>query len=231
MTQTQTAKDAVLNINGLDVSSTSNTINSALKGVTFNLQQAQVGKTVTINVNRQSEELTTAINSFVEKYNALVANVKSSTSYDATTKTAGILMGESVVQSGMVQIRSMLTNSLNSASGISTLSDVGISIQKDGSLKFDADKFAKAQNTDIDSVTALFSVLGRTSDSKVQYISSSKETMAGSYAVNITQAATQASLETSALSFPLTVDGTNNSLVVKVNGLKSGTIALTQKNL
>lgn len=230
MTQTQTAKDALVNINGLDVTSSSNTVSSALKGVTLNLLQAQAGKSVTVNIARNNDDLNTAISSFVDKYNALISTVNSVSGYDASTKTAGVLLGDAVVQSGMSQVRSALTNAVDGASsGLQTLSDVGISLQKDGTLKFDNAKFNTAQAADIDGVTALFAVLGRSTDNNVQYISSTKDTKAGSYAVTLTQAATQGTLQGGTISFPLTVDASNNSLAIKVNGLQSGTVTLTQQ--
>ena len=230
MTQTQVAKDALVNINGIDVSSPNNTVSSALKGVTLNLLQAQVGKPVTVNISRNDADLNTAVNSFVDKYNALVTTVKSATNYDTKTNTAGILLGDSVVQSGMSQIRNTLTSvATNKGSSIHSLADVGISIQKDGTLKFDAAKFASAKTSDLSGVTALFSVMGRTEDSNVQYIGSTTSTKTGNYAVNITQAATQGSLEGSSISFPLTIDTSNNGFAIKVDGGLSGHIALTQK--
>jgi len=230
MTQTQAAKDALVNINGLDITSSGNTVSSALKGVTLNLLQGQAGKTVTVNVTRNNADLNTAISGFVDKYNALISTVNSVSSYDATTKTAGVLLGDSVVQSGMSQIRNALTNVVDGASsGLRTLSDVGISLQKDGTLKFDSTKFGAAQASDIDGVAALFSVLGRSTDNNVQYISSTKDTKAGSYAVALTQVATQGTLQGGVISFPLTVDAGNNSLSIKVDGIQSGNIALTQQ--
>ncbi|MDP2903888.1 MAG: flagellar filament capping protein FliD [Methylovulum sp.] len=230
MMQTRAAEDALVNINGLDVSSSSNTVSGALKGVTFSLLQAQISKTVTVNVTRNNADLNTAISGFVEKYNALITTVNSVSNYDPATKTAGVLLGESVVQNGMSQIRSALTNVVDgTSSSLRTLSDVGISLQKDGTLKFDSAKFSTAQSSDIDGVAALFSVLGRSTDSNVQYIASTKDTKAGAYAVTLTQAATQATLQGGTISFPLTVDATDNSLAIKVNGVQSGNIALTQQ--
>ncbi len=230
MTQTRAAEDALVNINGLDVTSPSNTVSGTLKGVTFNLLQVQTSKTVTINVNRNNADLNTAISSFVEKYNALITMVNSVSSYDPGTKTAGVLLGDSVVQNGMSQIRNSLTNAVDgTSSSLRTLSDVGIGLQKDGTLKFDSAKFSTAQSSDIDGVTALFSVLGRSTDNNVQYIGSTKDTKAGTYAVTLTQAATQSTLHGGSISFPLTVDATNNSLAVKVNGIQSDNILLTQQ--
>lgn len=230
MTQTQAGKDALVNINGLDVNSSSNTISSALKGVTFNLLQEQADKIVTVNISRNNSDLNSKLSTFVDKYNALISAVKSVSSYDAATKTAGVLLGDSVLQGGMSQIRAALTNTVaGAAENLRTLSDVGFGLQKDGTLSFDSAKFNAAQSDDIEGVTALFAVLGRPTDDNVQYISSTKDTKAGAYEVTVTQAATQGALNGGAITLPLTVDGTNNSLAVKIDGIQSGNILLTQK--
>lgn len=230
MLQTQAGEDALVNINGLDVSSSANTVTSALKGVTFNLLQEQADKTVTVNISRNNDDLTSKLSTFVDKYNALITTVKSVSSYDAGTKTAGVLLGDSVLQSGMSQIRAALTNAVEGASdNLRTLSDVGIGLQKDGTLSFDSAKFSAAQSSDIDGVAALFAVIGRPTDDNVQYLTSTKDTKAGAYAVTLTQAATQGTLNGGAITLPLTVDGTNNSLAVKIDGIQSGAMLLTQK--
>jgi flagellar hook-associated protein 2 len=204
MVQTQTAENASVTINGLEVTSPSNTISSALKGVTFNLLQAKPSQIVNININRNNDALTTKLSTFVEKYNALTAAVKSVSSYDAATKKGGVLLGDYVLQSGMSQVKAAMTDMVEGVSGnLKTLTDVGIGLQKDGSLSFDKAKLSAAQSSDIDAVTSLFAVIGRPTDANVQYIISTKDTQAGSFNVVVSKAASQGALSTTALTFPL----------------------------
>ena len=228
--QNQAAQDAQITINGLGVTSSKNTIGDALKGITLNLQQAQAGKTISLDVNQSAADVGTAITGFVGKYNDLLKIVSTSASYNSQDKTAGALLGESAVLSTMSRLRSEISKTVTGLSGsVRTLADVGISTQKDGTLTFDSSKLDKAYATDRSSVAALFSVMGRPSDSSILYMGSGTSTKAGSYAVNITQAATQGSLSGSTIAGgAFTIDSTNNTLELKVNGMSSGIIQLSQ---
>lgn len=230
MTQNLAAQDALVSINGLAVTSSSNTISDALKGVTLNLQQqTQLGKTITVNVASDNTAISTTLETVVDKYNAFIATVNTLGSYDAKTKNAGTLLGDSVLQSSINQIRSALTNSIEGlTSSPRTLSDVGVSMQKDGTLKFDSTKFNNTITANKEGVTALFAPLGRPSNSAVQYLSYSTDTKAGQYDVNITQAATQGSMNGGDLS-SLLVDSSNDTFKVRVDGVDSGDIKLTQQ--
>lgn len=231
LSQNQAAQDAQLSINGLVVTSETNTVKEALKGVSINLLQAQAGKTITLDVSQSDTDISSAINNFVGKFNDLVKNVSASASYDSVNKTAGVLLGESAVLSTMSRLRAQISNPVSGLTGsVRSLNDLGIATQKDGTLSFDSSKLSKAYATDRNSVAALFAVIGRPSDSASIYVSSSKDTVAGIYAVNITQAASQAVFTGDTLTgtFPISVDSSNDSLKVKVNGVESGTINLTQ---
>jgi flagellar hook-associated protein 2 len=231
MLQTQAAENASVTINGLEVTSPSNTISSALKGVTFNLLQAKPSQVINININRNNDSLTTKLTTFVEKYNALTAAVKSVSSYDTVTKKGGILLGDYVLQSGMSQVKAAMTDMVEGVTGnLKTLTDVGIGLQKDGSLTFDKAKLSAAQASDIDAVTSLFAVIGRPTDANIQYIISTKDTQAGAFNIAISKAASQGALTTTALTFPLTVDSSNSNFSVKIDGVSSGTLALSQKS-
>ncbi|MGI9213931.1 MAG: flagellar filament capping protein FliD, partial [Methylococcaceae bacterium] len=142
-----------------------------------------------------------------------------------------VLLGESAVLSTMSRLRAQISNPVSGLTGsVRTLNDLGIATQKDGTLTFDSSKLSKAYASDRNSVAALFAVMGRPSDSASIYVSSSKETVAGTYAVNITQAASQAVFTGDTLTgtFPISVDSSNDTLKVKVNGVESGMISLTQ---
>ncbi len=231
LTQNQTAQDAKLLINGLAVSSSTNTIGDALKGVTLNLQQAQVGKTITLAVSKSDTDISSALGNFVGKFNELVKNVNAAASYDTQTRSAGVLLGESSVINTMSRLRAEISKSVSGLSGgIRNLSDIGITTQKDGTLNFDTSKLSKAYATDPHSVTALFAVVGRPTDSSSVYVSSTKDTVAGRYSVNIAQPATQGLLTGLSATGPFVIGSDNDTFRIKVNGLESGEIALTQGN-
>lgn len=229
MTQNQASQDAKLAINGLDILSSSNTVNTALKGLTLNLQQAQPGKIVTVGVSQNNTDIATAVDSFVKGFNELVKIVNPLTTYDKTTQKGGVLQGDATLGSAMASLRSELGNMVSGLNGSAkSLADIGITTQKDGTLALDSTKLNSQLTSNRSGVTAVFAVLGRPSNSNVSFSSSTIDTKAGQYAIDITQAAAQGVLNAAAPT-SLTVGAGADTFDIKVDGTQSGTIALTQK--
>jgi flagellar hook-associated protein 2 len=228
MTQNQAAQDASVAINGLTISSSSNTVSSALKGLTLNLQQAQVGKIVTVGVSQNNADITTAINGFVKGFNDLLSIVTPMTGYDAVNKKGGVLQGDSTVNTAMAQLRSQMGSMVSGLTGSAqSLADIGITRQKDGTLALDSAMLTSQLASNPSGVTAVFAVLGTPTSANVLVSSSTTNTQAGQYAVNITQLATRGALNGA----PPTslIMGAANTFAINVDGIQSGTIALTQQ--
>lgn len=231
MTQVQAAQDSTVAINGLDVVSSTNTVNTAIKGLTFNLLQAQPGKIITVGVTQNNDNITTAINGFVKSYNDLIKLASPMTAYDASAKKAGPLQGDSTITLALSSLRSKLGSVVSGLNGtVKALADIGITTQRDGTLVLDSTKLTSQLAANHSGVTGLFAVAGRPSASNVLYSSSTTDTKAGQYAVNITQYATQG-LYNSAAPTSLTIGAGVDSFAISVDGTQSGTISLTQKNL
>lgn len=166
------AQDSVMKLNGVEVTRASNTIDDAVEGLTFTLKATTIptGSTVStptsLAVKRDSSAISTQLQSFVTAYNTLATAIKNTTSYDATTKTAGALQGDSMIRSMQNQMRSMLSKAFGDGSGsIRTLSDLGVSFQKDGTLALDSSKLSKAVENDLDGVIGFFGAFDQTSSS------------------------------------------------------------------
>lgn len=191
LTQSQAAQNAVLKVNGLTVTKSSNTVTDAIQGVTLNLLSTTTAPT-TVSVARDSSSVSSLVDSFVKAYNDLNKTIGDLTSYDPSTKQAGLLQGDSTTRNIQQRIRSLLGNSIMGVDGSMTnLSAIGVSFQKDGSLALDTTKLQNALNSNPDSVTGLFAAFGKSSDSLVSYISSTTKTQPGSYGLDVTQIATQ----------------------------------------
>lgn len=159
LVQTQAADDAMLNINGIDITRTSNTISDAVDGVTLNLTKGTLASpgTTVLTVASDKSATTTAINSFVKAYNDVVNLLKTDTTYNSTTKTAAVLSGDGAIRSLQSQLSSLEHTSVSGvAGGISTLSDIGVSVQKDGTLAVDSTKLSAALADSNKDVTSLF---------------------------------------------------------------------------
>ena len=136
------AVNAKYSIDGIKMESTSNTVTSAISGVTLDLvAPTETGKTTTINVASNTATLKTSVQSFVTAYNTLMTAINAQTKVTATgdqaTTTAGALTGDASMRDLVSSIRSELVNGSGSGS-ISSLSQMGITTdQKTGLLTLD----------------------------------------------------------------------------------------------
>lgn len=159
MIQTTAASNAALTLNGIAVSSDSNTIKNAVKGVNFTL--AGTGST-TVSVAPDNNSVTNAVQSFVNAYNAYAKDASKYASYDPKTKQAGVLLGSatlrgltSALQNGIVQ------NISGSSPGYSTLMDLGITANSDGTLSLNTSKLTSAINANYPAVIAALKGAGQ----------------------------------------------------------------------
>lgn len=151
------AKDALVKISGFEVSSATNVIGDAVEGVTINLLKAEVGVKTTLNVSFDTASVTTRIQSFVTEYNNMQAAVSKLGSYDAASKSAGPLLGDSLLRSIEQDMRRGLTNPVTGlTSDYTVLASIGITTTASGTLELDAAKLTKALDSDPDAVAHLF---------------------------------------------------------------------------
>ncbi len=155
MTQTVAASDAAFTLDGVALSSATNSISNVITGVSLTLAKSNVGNPTTVTIGSDDSKITGSIDSFITAYNSANSLLRSMTAYDPTTKVGGALQGDSSISSVQSRMRSMLTSAFGLTSQ-TRLSDIGISIQKDGSLSRDATKFNTAFANDRDAVVNLF---------------------------------------------------------------------------
>lgn len=155
----QSAASASVDVNGLTITSPSNTISDAVSGLTINLLKASSSGT-SINVTQDNTtSITAALNAFVTAYNSTAASMRSLGAYNATTKVAGALQGDAVLRSAQAQVSRLVTTKYGNGD-LQTLSDLGISLQKDGSLKLDSSKLNKAIEKDFTAVSEMAAAVG-----------------------------------------------------------------------
>lgn len=150
----QAGQDANLTINGIAIQSAGNTIEGAIQGVTLNV--TATGDS-TLQVTRDSDAIVGSVHKFVDAYNSLVKTLGGLTSYDATTQTAGVLLGDSTVRSVQSQLRSVLGGVVDNGGAFKVLSDVGVTLQLDGTLQVDDTKLGQAINDNLGALTQFFS--------------------------------------------------------------------------
>lgn len=230
LTQTVAAQDAELIVDGLTITSASNSVVGAVQGVTLNLKSAQPGVATELTIAHDTGTVQESVESFVKAYNTLTGLINEMTAYNPITREKGALLGDASVRSVTGQLQRIIGAVVPGSSGaLRSLADIGISTQKDGTLALDTAKLQKAVETDTQGIAALFARTGRSSDPLISYVSAAKESKAGSYDVNVTQLATRGNYTgTATAGFPLTVSaGVNDSFTLKVNGVQSNAITLT----
>lgn len=226
-TTAQTPLDATLTVNGVAITSASNTVNEAVNGLSLTLLKA--GAT-TFTVSRDKSQAQAAVQGFVKSYNDINKVISDLTGYDAATRKGGLLVGDSTAVGLRAQIRSALSAALAGLDGnITQLSQIGVSFQRDGSLALDSAKLSTALDGSATEVAALFGAQGKSSSALLSYVTSGAPTQPGNYDVDITAAATQGSvLATGAPAASTVIDGTNNSIAISIDGKASGTLTLAQ---
>uniref|UniRef100_UPI003340685A flagellar filament capping protein FliD n=1 Tax=Castellaniella defragrans TaxID=75697 RepID=UPI003340685A len=151
----QAAANAQLSINGIAITSQTNTIKNAIDGVELTLKQT-TDTPATLAITHDDSTAAKAINDFVKAYNSLLGTIKSLTSYDADTQTASALTGDSLARRVQTQMRAALNGALGGADGL-TLSRIGITTDpKSGELIVDDGKLSQAISENLAGVTALF---------------------------------------------------------------------------
>ena len=145
MTLTQSAGNARAVINGIAVVSASNELSGVIEGLTLRLRK-ETATPVDIAVTSDRTAVSAAVKTFTDAYNDLARYLGEQTRFDAATQTGGPLQGDSAVTS----LQSRLRGPLNAQSGASTafarLSDAGLELQRDGTLKINQTKLDGAMD-------------------------------------------------------------------------------------
>ena len=186
-------EDALIEVDGVELTDASNTIEDVIAGVTLNLLREEIGSTVNLNIERDIDGIKSNISSFVSSYNSIMSYINTQFSYDADEeKTGGIMFGDGTLRSVKSNLISLVTEAVWGVdSDYSSLGLVGIEADKKMILSIDDAVLTGYFQTNFNDVMALFVGQGTTSNSTLSYIGHSRDTEAGDYTVHINRAATQ----------------------------------------
>ena len=138
----QYGADAKIQVNGVPVSSSSNTFNDVVSGVTVTAV-APNDAAVDVTVAPDRSAVANAINKFVTAYNAINDSLNEQTKYDPATKTAGLLQGDPIAIGLQNALRGIL-QSTTAGSAYKRLADIGITQALGGDLVVDNTKLNAA---------------------------------------------------------------------------------------
>jgi flagellar hook-associated protein 2 len=150
MTQLGAAADARVKVDGFERSSASNALADLISGVTLTLTKAEPGTVRELGVTSDPAALRNAAKNFVNAYNASIASIATTTAYNASTKVAAALNGDSLVRGASRELRDAVS------AEVGDLKALGITIGKDGTLKLDDAGFDAAMAKDPAPATRLF---------------------------------------------------------------------------
>lgn len=199
----QNAQIQIGGASGYTISSQNNTFNGLLPGLTVNVDQVSATP-VTITVGKDASATASSVKSFVDDANAVLSDLQQYAGYNEATKKGGPLMGSATLQG----LTNQILGAFAAAAGTSTLgsaASIGIKIS-DGKISFDQTAFENAFNANSAQVQNLFTQGGTFAPAspaytgQVQFSFASNSTQAGSYAVSVSQSASQAQATGTALS-------------------------------
>jgi flagellar hook-associated protein 2 len=153
--QKSAAADALARVDGFNFTSATNTLSTAIDGVTLKLVAAAPGTARTVTVSRDPDAARKAVESFVSGYNAVMGSLSAATRYDAASKTGSPLTGDALPRALSGEMRRVVGSTTEANSSIRTLADAGVTTSVSGTLTLDAAKFARALERDPAEVAAL----------------------------------------------------------------------------
>lgn len=148
-------KDASLSINGVPVFESSNTVTGAVPGVTFTLTGTSAAP-VSVAVGQDVNQASTAINSFVSAYNAVIQAVNTQFSYTAGASSQPPLFSDGALQQVQATLATDINYFTSGNNGISGLSSIGVSLQQDGTLSVNSAALSSALSSNPSAVATLF---------------------------------------------------------------------------
>ncbi len=225
MSRTRAGEDALLTVNGLEISRASNEFSDVLDGVKIQLKGTNEAP-LSVDVSRDMDAVKGKITGFVDAYNAFQTQVRQLSSYNAETQQASVLTGDALLRNVSDTLRRAMTSTVEvlDDGAIRAFSDLGIMTKRDGTLEVDSGKLDDALEENFELVGALFASTGLPSDDTVEYVSGRGVTEAGNYDIKIDQMAERGRLEGS----PVSSFGLSQAVDfrIEVDGERSGTITL-----
>jgi flagellar hook-associated protein 2 len=108
-----------------------------------------------VTVEHDLDGMLSTLQGLVDDYNGLLDRIKQYSSYNSETQKAGVLFGESTLDTVKLRLNSALTGTV-SGGRYSRLSQLGVTLESGGKLSFDKQKFRDAYAADEDGVTQFF---------------------------------------------------------------------------
>jgi flagellar hook-associated protein 2 len=154
-TKAVTGTNASLVVDGIPVSSASNTVSNVISGVTLNLGSASPNTTVAVNVSPDTSQATTAINNFVSAWNTLISEINNQFKVASDGTGGGVLEADNSLQQAQSMLLSAISYSVSGNNGIVNLASIGVNMNDDGTLTVDNGALSSALSSNFSAVQNL----------------------------------------------------------------------------
>jgi len=170
----QAAQPAVVTLDGLEVTSSSNQLTDTIPGLSLSLLQATTGQTITLDIEPNYEDVKTAITGFINAYNALRDFIDTNQTVSANGAVAddAVLFADSILRSVTKQLSGVLGQSIASADDtVSSLAALGVTLNADNQLELsDETTLDNLLLENLDSLQSFFESKFTTSDSALKLL-------------------------------------------------------------
>lgn len=231
LTQQQGGDDAELTINGLAISRESNTITDVITGLTFKLQNESATEVVNLSISEDKAIAEQTVRDFVDAYNTFLDVVDTLVDFNNETEEFGSLRTDPLAKNLVSRLRAIISDAVPGvATDYTSLTNVGIRTERDGSISIDEDDFRTAFDDNFDLVKHLFTPRTSSDSSLIRVTGFGTQSVPGTYAVNITSEATQGVLNGDDLAGPpASFDSTSKDYTfeISIDGVASSTITVT----
>lgn len=132
--QTVVGANSSINVDGVPLNTTSNTVTGAIPDVTLNLVGTS-STAVALTVGADANQASTPVNNFVSAYNAVIGAINTQFTYSQGATSQPPLFSDSSLQSVQQSLYNDVNYSISGNSGYNTLASLGITVQQDGTLQ------------------------------------------------------------------------------------------------
>lgn len=154
-TKAVTGANASLVVDGVPISSASNTVSNVINGVTLNLGSAAPNSSVTVNVSPDTAQASSAINNFVNAWNTLITEINSQFKVASDGSGGGVLESDNTLQQVQSMLLGAISYSVAGNNGMVNLASIGVNMNDDGTLTVDSGALSSALSSNFSAVQNL----------------------------------------------------------------------------
>lgn len=147
------AQDAKIKLDGFEIEVPANKTTELIPGVTLDLKRAKPGEELTLEITEDTAKMADKIDGLVEKINSIIAFIKEQNNMDESTDTSQTLGGDITLQTLESRLRSTVFMGVKTEFGSKRIGDLGLTFQRDGTLKLDKEKFKSKLDENLKMVT------------------------------------------------------------------------------